>query len=334
MTSRERIIRTLRFENPDRLPVHFWTLPATYLRYPDLDEQLSSVAQDIASVVSFLDMSADPRTYEEGTYVDEWGSRWLVLQPGMVGEVKSPALDDVDLVASYVPPIELFQNGFDQNLPQLEAQIRALREKDLFINGGWISLFERMQFLRGTENLYCDIALDSPEFYTLRDRVMEYFHAYLDKWLQMDVDAIAFGDDWGSQRALLISPAHWRKLFKPCYKELFDRIKAAGKYVFFHSDGYILDIYEDLIEIGVDALNSQLWCMGLENVAPYVGRITFWGEISRQDTLPRGTPEDVRRCAEEMKRVLYRNGGLIGQSEIGPDVPRENIQALIHSWNP
>lgn len=334
MTSRERVIRTLRFENPDRLPVHFWTLPATYLRYPDLDAQLAPVPQDIASVAGFLDMSTDPRTYEKGSYVDEWGSQWLVLQPGLVGEVKVPALEDDDLVASYVPPIALFRDGFEKNRPQLEAQIRQLRQKALFINGGWISIFERMQFLRGTENLFCDIALDSQELYDLRDHVMAYFHAYLDKWLQMDVDAIAFGDDWGSQRALLISPQHWRKIFKPCYKELFDRIKAAGKYVFFHSDGYILDIYEDLIELGVDALNSQLWCMGLENVAPYVGRITFWGEISRQDTLPKGKPEDIRRCARQMKQTLYRNGGLIGQSEIGPDVPAENIQALIHSWNP
>ena len=60
MTSRERVIRTLRFENPDRLPVHFWTLPATYLRYPDLNTQLASVPQDIASVAGFLDMSTDP----------------------------------------------------------------------------------------------------------------------------------------------------------------------------------------------------------------------------------------------------------------------------------
>ena len=333
MTSRERVIKTLRFAGPDRLPVHFWTLPATYLRYPDLDQQLAAVPQDIASVVGFLDISNDPRTYEAGSYVDEWGSQWLVLQPGMVGEVKVPALEDDEAAAAFEPPIRMFQTGFEENRPALEAQIRQLRQKQLFINGGWISLFERMQFLRGTENLFCDIALDSEELYIIRDRVMEYFHAYLDKWLQMDVDAIAFGDDWGSQRALLISPAHWRKIFKPCYKELFDRIKAAGKYVFFHSDGYILDIYEDMIELGVDALNSQLWCMGLEKVAPYAGRITFWGEISRQTTLPSGTPGQIRQCAEKMKQLLYRNGGLIGQSELGPDVPTENIQALIHSWN-
>ena len=75
MTSRERVIKTLEFSGPDRLPVHFWTLPATYLQYPDLDQRLSAVPQDIASVVSFLDMSNDPRTYEAGTYTDEWGSQ-------------------------------------------------------------------------------------------------------------------------------------------------------------------------------------------------------------------------------------------------------------------
>jgi uroporphyrinogen decarboxylase len=192
-----------------------------------------------------------------------------------------------------------------------------------------------MQFLRGTENLYCDLAKQSDEFFKLAEMVMDFYREYLKAWLETDVDGITFGDDWGSQRALLISPNMWKKIFKPMYQELFEMIKAKGKYIFFHSDGYIMDLYPELIELGVNAINSQLWCMGVEKVAEkFAGKITFWGEISRQNILPKGTPEEVRAAAAIMKKYLFVNGGgLIGQSETGRDVPLENIKAVLTCWN-
>ena len=112
------------------------------------------------------------------------------------------------------------------------------------------------------------------------------------------------------------------------------RAREAGKKVFFHSDGYILELYPEFIELGVDAINSQLWCMGVEKVAErFAGKITFWGEISRQQTLPFGTPEDIYAAAETMKKELFRNGGLIGQSEVGGDVSLENVEAVLTAWN-
>lgn len=126
--------------------------------------------------------------------------------------------------------------------------------------------------------MYCDIALEEEEMYTLINYVMEFERVYLDQWLKMDIDA--------------------------------DKIKAAGKKVFFHNDGYIMDLYPEFIQLGVDAINSQLWCMGVEKVAEkYAGKMTFWGEISRQDTLPNGSPEDVRRCAEIMKNIYIKMAG-------------------------
>ena len=73
-------------------------------------------------------------------------------------------------------------------------------------------------------------------------------------------------DDWGSASALLISPAMWVAYFKPLYKDYVDLAHAHGKFVLMHSDGYILAIYEHLIEIGVDAINSQLFRMPIEEI--------------------------------------------------------------------
>ena len=235
----------------------------------------------------------------------------------------------------YTPPTEQFLREWERNKPALTGQIAAARKTGKFLIGGWVSVFERFQFLRGTENLYCDIALEEPEMFAMMDMVMEFLRVYVDAWLVMDVDAVPFGDDWGTQRSLLISPDAWVKLFKPLYQELFDRIHAAGKKVFFHSDGYIFDLYPHFIEMGVDAINSQLWCMGVEKVArAFAGKITFWGEISRQNTLPHGTPEDVKQAARTMIQALHVNGGgLIGESEINRDVPLANVEAFYTAWD-
>ncbi|MBZ9685980.1 hypothetical protein G9F72_006480 [Clostridium estertheticum] len=327
MNSKERVIRTIQFNNPDKIPVDLWVLPAAFLQYGDkLQRLIDEKDIDFARAI-YNDPTYDERIYKIGTYKDVWGSVWKNAQNGIVGEVKEYPLSDYNNLKNYKSPIGLLKGGFE------ETDYFIKSHSDKFILGGWISIFERMQFLRGTENLYIDIAEESDELYLLRDIVVDYYREYLSQWLEHDVDAICFGDDWGSQRALLISPNSWRKIFRPVYKELFDIIKAKGKYIFFHSDGYIMELYQEFIDMGVDCINSQLWCMGVETVAEkFAGKICFWGEISRQETLPKGTPEEIIEKAKIMKECLYSNGGLIGESEIGKDVPFENIKTVLNCW--
>jgi len=147
--------------------------------------------------------------------------------------------------------------------------------------------------------------------------------------------AVALMDDWGSNTSLLISPALWRAVFKPMYKAYCDAIHAGGKFVFFHSDGNIEAIYGDLIEIGVDALNSQLFCMDIEKLsANHKGKITFWGEIDRQHVLPYGSTGDVKAAVRRLRKALYDpRGGVIAQCEWGKDNTRENVQAVFEAWD-
>lgn len=335
MNSRERVIKTLEFNNPDKIPIDLWILPAARLKYGKAFEDiLNKHERDIISIDGPLDLSYNPKTYEKGSYTDAWGTNWTNLQDGMVGEVKNPIFEKTEKISMYNPPIEVFRNEWKEYRPKMDEKIRTSRMKNKFVIGGWVSIFERMQFLRGTENLYCDMAEQSDDFFKILDIVFSYYREYVNVWLETDVDAIGFGDDWGSQRSLLISPGMWKSIFRPVYKELFDMIKAKEKYVFFHSDGYIWDLYPEFIDLGVDAINSQLWCMGIENVAEkFAGKITFWGEISRQNTLPNGTPTDIKVAAEKMKKYLFKGGGLIGQSEVGKDVPLENVQAVLAAWD-
>jgi len=100
-----------------------------------------------------------------------------------------------------------------------------------------------------------------------------------------------------------------------------------------HSDGHIPAIDPDLIEIGVDAVNSQLFCMRVEALAPFAGRITFWGEIDRQHLLARATPDEVEAAVRLVYGTLWRNGGRISQCEVGAGARPENMRRVFATWD-
>ena len=153
-------------------------------------------------------------------------------------------------------------------------------------------------------------------------------------WACSEVDALNFMDDWGSQRALLISPRQWREIFKPLYREYVEIAHRHGKYIFMHSDGYIADIIPDLVELGVDALNSQVFCMGVEELGSrFGGKITFWGEIDRQHLLPEATPAEIVEAVRRAHAAFWRDGGAIAQCEFGAGARPENVLQVFETWD-
>lgn len=332
MTPRERVIRALEFRRPDRAPRDLWWLPGVeQFRRRELDDMLARYPTDFARPAFRYGESkrAQGTPDRVGAYTDEWGCVWTVAEDGVVGEVKVHPLEDWRSLASFTPPSEVLDGAdFRDTNASCAATNRFVRSATS------IRLFERMQFLRGVENLFLDLAYLPSEVYALRDIVHEYYLREVDLWAQTDVDAVFFMDDWGSQSNVLIAPELWRNFFKPCYAAYCERIKTAGKFVFFHSDGYIEPIIGDLVEIGVDALNAQLFCMNIESLAArFQGKITFWGEICRQHVLPFGATEDVRAAVQRVRRALDDgSGGVIAQCEWGNTDPAANIAAVFETW--
>jgi hypothetical protein len=104
--------------------------------------------------------------------------------------------------------------------------------------------------------------------------------------------------------------------------------------MFMHSDGYIKDILPDLIEMGLDAINCQIFCMDVADLGTkFKGKITFWGEIDRQHILPDAASDEVRRAVQFVKSSLYNNGGVIAQCEFGPGAKPENVYTVFETWN-
>lgn len=332
MNSRERVTRTLRFEHPDRAPRDLWCLPGVLMFQQDeVDAVQARYPLDIVGApgVDGPSRRASGTPNVVGTYTDAWGCVWRVAEPGVIGEVKGPPLADWTALETFTPPYEVLEGADFSRVNPFCA------ETDQFVIGHpGIHPFERMQYLRGSEALYMDLAYGADELLRLRDMVHRFYMEKLARWCETDVDGIGFADDWGAQHNLLIAPRLWRELFKPLYAEYFQVVHDAGKFVFMHSDGDISAIYPDFIEIGVDALNSQLFVMDIEELGrQYRGKITFWGEIDRQRVLPFGTPDEVRAAVRRVRAALDDgSGGVIAQCEWGINVPRANVEAVFETW--
>ncbi len=358
MTSRERVRRTLTFESPDRAPRDLWMLGTVPVLYGDeLADVLSRYPTDFARAPltyrkqpdSSLKKAAEMVEMEEnplyatspggprqptptftGKYVDEWGCEWEVLEAGNVGEVIGPRLADWDNFRSFSPPHDLLDEiDLASSYPFYETTDRFV------LCSSTVEPFQRLLFLRGFANIMMDFGDEDPNMLKLLAMVHEFNVRQLTILAPVAADAIMFKDDWGSQKSLLISPKQWRKLFKPLYAEYVQLIHEAGKFAFFHSDGQISAIYPDLVEIGIDAINSQMFCMDIEELAhKHKGQITFWGEIDRQQVMPFGTVQEVREAVFRVRCALDDgSGGLVAMCEWANDTPAENIEAVFAAWD-
>jgi hypothetical protein len=343
ITARERVQKTLDLTGPDRPPRDLWYPPATGALYgQEIEALVTRFPLDIArppfspgtsslqKASSLSPVNSYQTVYHPvGEYIDEWGSIWHIMEPGLTGEVKKPVLPELDALDSLHVPREYLAS---MDLSEVDD---FCMNTDFFVLSGLAGrLFEQIQFIHGTEQVLADFLLERPKMERLINTVHQYNLEHIAMWLDTDVDAVFLMDDWGSQRDLLISPGLWGDLFKPLYREYCDVIHRAGKRVFFHSDGNIEKIIADFIDIGVDALNAQLFCMNIDTIGKnYRGKITFWGEIDRQYILPFGTTEEVVRAVNDVDKTLGGPGsGVIAQCSWQPNCPPQNITAVFEQW--
>ena len=323
MESRERVIRAIGFEGPDRVPNSYFGLyEAAYGTYGEsLKKILAKYPSDFASsgfvATGIYRREISRKDVRMRRFVDEWGCVWARLHDGLAGQCCEHPLSSWDFLDDYeFPEPPVFKKESD-------------RDQSKYVMGTGGTLFERMQQLRGFQNLLTDIVKERKEVRLILDRIVKYNLELVQRVLETDVDGVYFADDWGTQTGMMISPDVWRKIFKPAYEKMFRGVRAAGRNVVFHSDGYMPEIIPDLISCGMDVFYPQFGVTSVDEWEEICGgKVCIIASTDVQKILPRGTADDVKHYAKQMiEKLGSYDGGLINAPEISWGIPVANIEA-------
>jgi uroporphyrinogen decarboxylase len=333
VTFKERMQRALFHKPVDRIP--------TQINYTaDLGQKIAKYFEiSVDDLPTFLgnhmvrvDIEYPTKLSQDGRVkFDWWGVGFDVEEEGYFASV-NPLEKSKDL-DSYPWP-----DPHELDLLQKAKRILELDSGQLFIapNFGF-ALFERAWSLRGLDTFMMDLALD-PEFAeALLDRILEIQLVLIHRFIDLGVDGGYFGDDYGAQKNMLISPKMWRKFIKPRLAQMFVPFRYAGLPIMMHSDGQIQEIIPDLIEIGLTALNpvqpevlDHTWLR-----KTFGDKLAYYGGISTQTVLPNGSPADVEQAVNDCLQHLAPDGtGLIiaPSHRMLTDIPMENINVLLDAF--
>jgi len=260
--------------------------------------------------------------------MDEWGCVWANIGISHLGEVREPVLKDWSNWSALGIP--------DIKEPKRWENLIGARDRagDKFLFGGGISLYERVHFIRGLENTWVDIHTAPVELGRLIDVLVDMNLFAIERYAKAGADGYMWCDDWGLQNRLMISPESWRQIWKPRYARVYRAAHDAGLLTFLHSCGDITAILDDFIEIGLDVIQmDQQENMGLEQLgARFGGRIAFWCPVDIQNTMARGSLDDIRVYCRTLVRTLGRpKGGFIARwyaDPVGAGHSKEAVDAM------
>lgn len=341
MTPRENLLAALRREKPERVPIYFTLCPSLrdeFKRRTGSDNYEEYYGFDVRTfghkpTKHKNDYSQYFGELKPGTTIDEWG---FGNEPGSIAHF-----------TKFLHPMENFEDPkevWDFPMPDILADYRweGVKQKvEECHKAGYaamysaIQIFEPAWYLRGLDNLLCDMMTDEDMAEACLKRMADHQVEVSRRAAECGFDIIVFGDDIGTQRALMMSYDLWCKWLKPDMKRAIAAAKAVNPDVlaYYHSDGVIYDVIEDLIEIGVDVLNPiQPECIDPIKVKEMYGdRLSFWGTIGTQTTMPFGTPEEIEAETKRIIEFVGQGGGLcIAPTHIlEPEVSYENLEAFI-----
>jgi uroporphyrinogen decarboxylase len=331
LTSKERVLRVLQRQEPDRVP-HFEWLVDRRVR-----EQLcpeSSGRSDFAARMGHDAVIVDLKFNKEPVAPGRWRSEWGYVSQDTAEEhgieVESPIQTMQDL-ERYTPP--------DVTLPERYAPIeRALRDyPDKAVIVHLNDVFSLPRYWMGMENLLMAVAADPELVGALVDLSVDLNLRMARELARRGVQIIYTGDDYAGNTGPLMSPRHFRKLFYPGLCRVMGGYKELGLRIIKHTDGNLWPIIDMIVDSGIDCLDPIDPQAGMdlaEVKARFGSRIALKGNVDCAQLMTFGTPEEVYEETRAVLRIGAPGGGFIlsSSNSIHSAVKPENYRAMLDAW--
>jgi uroporphyrinogen decarboxylase len=314
MTSKERVIRTLNFKKPDRVPFNFWMDRRLLSRYEnELGDnfRVTYYGADVIESFPLLD-------WPMGNYVERDGSLWFT----------EPILKDWGKVDELPMPDPNDPKVYDD----IMTKLRRLPDAAIFLNiPGPLCV---LHFIRLLDNVYYDMYDNPRELHKLIRKIFDIQNEVIKNVINLPITALYLQDDVACSYGLMASKPMLDEFVFDYFMEGIEMAKKAGKPVVMHSDGKVMDILDKIIEIGINAINplQNEFNDFNEFKDKYHGKLAVYGGLENTKVIPDGTVNDVIRHVEEVFETLGKEGGLIMSShDIPLHCPRENIEAMVEA---
>ncbi len=338
LTERENYLRTVTLTGPQWTPCAVGISGASW---EQLREEVEEVL--VRHPTLFPDFVPGQRDYDNWDYgpahragelfTDAWGCQWRSVIDGIEGVVINHPLSDWEALDDYEPPNPMVEGDRGPvDWAEVHQGIREAKRKGELTTGGLAHghLFMRLAYLRGFENLMLDMATDEARLQELIGMIVEHSLVIIAQYLEAGVDVMSLPEDLGMQQSSVMGPRMFEKWIAPAYRRLIEPCHKARTLVHVHSDGYIMDIMDQLLACGVDIINPQDLVNGIDTLRDSLkGRVCIDLDIDRQKIVPYGTRQEIHDLIEEEVRKLGSpQGGLMLMVGFYPPTPPENIDAV------
>lgn len=339
MHSKENVLKAIRFEGPDFIPMRFSVNAACWNNYDqealkDLIESHKTLFPNYKRPSGRVEPNYILNARAGAPYRDPWGCVWETAEDGITGSVHEHPLADWKDFKSYKAPDPGRTDGtYPVDWKGLSEGVRKAKEEGRLVHLGLPHghSFLRLQDIRGYESVIFDMMDGSPEFLKLLGMVEEFNYGYTMRCLELGPDIMGYAEDLGMQSGPMLSPELFRKFIKPLYQRCMKPARDQGCAVHMHSDGDIRSLVDDLIDGGVEALNLQDLVNGLDWIeGRLAGKLCIELDIDRQRVTRFGTPSEIDALVrEEVERLSTPQGGLMMVYGLYPGVPLENAKAVM-----
>jgi uroporphyrinogen decarboxylase len=355
MNSKERVKTIIAHREADRLPWDYWADSTvterllTQFGFQDNEQLYRYFDIDFRYLYGPSYAGQELKKYPDGSISDLWGvprKTMTVEQGGWKWSYKHVVQSPLESAAT-VQDIDRYPNWpsadwWDYTTITADC---AKYNGYCLVNAGdrldRTAQLKPMMYLRGMEQTYMDLVLNPEIVEAIVSHIQEYFIKYnrrVFEAAQGAIDIFMMGDDFGTQTGLMMDINMWRKYFKPGFKAYIDLAHRYGIKVMHHTCGSVRELIPDFIDCGLDILQSiQPRAKGMElaELKKEFGRyLCFHGGIDIQQTIPYGTPADIRQEVKQRIDAGKENGGYILSTahNIPPDTPTENIITLYEAY--